>query len=217
MFLKTYIIKVSGALFLYVNSLSIEKRFQACEPIWIPTGPCLGDCHTATQPYTTTNCTPQFSLTDCHTLMPCTCSIFDFPLNPGVVTCGDCSNITSGASCYVGCSFGTLNGPNHILCLDNGWVDVTITCPTLIPTCPNIYPIGGLNVDMSSHCFGALEGQVCNYNCLPEYYNESGIYTATCSNSNGILNWSITPQCICQDDCNYFSSCHYSKPFNQYL
>ena len=189
----------------------VPRRLEAeCIPEWREATPCVGNCFTATMIMTQTNCPlqPRSSVTDCKDTQPCTCDIADFGLSRGVATCGDCSNVPVGGVCFVGCRdlVTELSGSNKLVCLNTGFFSSVTkpTCGTRIRYCPPIASTGGLNIDMTSFCVGALPGQKCRFNCLPQYYNRQGFYEVTCSSD---YTWSDIPQCTCQTPCNLLGEC----------
>lgn len=179
----------------------------------------MGNCHAATMTMTQTNCPlqPKSTVTDCKDLLPCVCDIATYGLSRGVVTCGDCSSVPSGGLCFVGCANHAteLSGSNALVCLRDGWAHIPPpTCGTAISYCPPIVSTGGLNIDMTSFCVGARPGNVCRFNCLPQYYNQKGLYEVTCSSE---FQWSGVPECACQTPCNYLGQCIAQPPqFNVY-
>ena len=191
-----------------VSSALILKRNPECIPQWVADGPCVGDCRNATQPIRQSNCGPPYtSQTSCKAQMPCFCYLADLQLDFSVVTCGDCRTITEGQHCNFKCldSSSTFEGLSRLTCLNTGWdldaLALVPTCVTRIPTCPPLASSGGINIDLSpsSRCVGAIENQVCRFNCLPYFYNSEQVYETTCTlQPDGSLNWSRQPRCDCQ-------------------
>ena len=214
---------MAGAWFLSLSHFVIDKRAsQPCVPDWIPSGQCIGTCFAASMPMHQTNCPdlPMTSISNCSALMPCVCDISTFPVGLGVASCGDCSHVPSGGKCFFGCinTSSVLHGSSEALCTDLGWAHtVPPTCALYIPTCPPIVSTGGLNLDMTSVCVGARAGNVCRFNCLPQYYNPAGIYATTCTSVTGGLQWSAVPQCACQTPCHWAGdTCRAAPMVNEY-
>lgn len=126
----------------------------------------------------------------------------------GVVTCGDCSTMSQGETCYLYClqSNETLIGPSSILCLSSGWAATSQTfCFLPDPVCPPQVSYGAISYEISpnSVCVGAKNNQVCTGNCFPGFYNPQGIFNSTCSCDNvGNCTWDATLFCESQTKCN---------------
>lgn len=189
---------------LSVSQATIQKRNPPCVPFWIPSGPCVGDAHSATQDLTQSNC-PDLagnSQTDCRNQMPYTCSINDVQLDPSVLTCGDCTSVNEGDTCNLVCA-----DPNatfeflsirSLICLQSGFSPIPEArvpkCTVPEPSCPPILSWNGMATDQRSRCVGAQEGDVCRVSCMPGYYSKNGWFDATCTN----LKWSRPLVCDCQ-------------------
>lgn len=178
-------------------------------------GPCTGSCLNGTQWCTATNCSPQLysRSTPCQDQLNCFCTFSDIlqyiNVDSGVVTCGDCSTMTQGQTCYLHCLRDNeiLSGPSSVLCLSSGFAipSQPIFCYTETAVCPPQVSIGAINyvISTSSVCVGATNSQVCSGNCFPGYYNAQGIYDSTCSCDNtGNCTWDVTLFCTSQTQCN---------------
>ena len=199
-----------------VNSLTVAKRLKflaqaPCVPNYVAVTNCIGDCKTATQtftqiPYTCTG-EPQTIVRDCSSQMPCTCSIYDFGLDPSVKTCGNCETIPEGQSCFFVCgsareTFTNPNAVRSVQCMKTGLSQIPPqfkpTCSVINPTCPNIVSSDQMITDHLSSCVGAAAGDACTVSCLPGFYNPYGWYDATCTNVGGSLQWNRSLTCQCQ-------------------
>lgn len=214
----------------------IDKRAEPdCVPVYTAITTCVGNCHSATYLATQTNCpnstqTPTTATVDCSDSMPCACSLGDFPgilSSPGVYTCGDCSEVAEGESCFFVCGFGefTDNSIRSLMCLKSGWAEVDPsqypTCSARVETCPPITANGGLIPEVSnqSTCVGAIVGDVCKGVCGPLFSSPYGWYDTTCTkNASGTLEWSRPLECAVQC-CGGFDSLvcpEYPDPVNRY-
>ena len=188
-----------------INSNTIQKRDPVCQPMWIPSGPCEGDGHSAFQNFTQTNCPnlPRNTRFDCSSQMPFTCSIDNVQLDSSVKTCGDCTSVPEGESCFLVCADGaatfTEQSMKSILCLQSGFVSIegyrAPRCVVDPPTCPPIISWNGVSTDFLSKCIGAFQGEICRISCMPGYYSENGWYDATCTSD---YTWSRALTCECQ-------------------
>lgn len=189
-------------------SISNRRADPPCIPEWRATSACIGDCRVATQTLFQTNCPllPPTSVTDCKKGMPCTCLGRDLPLDGTVVTCGDCTVVEQGQSCFFRCldPFSTLSSSmtNHITCLASGWASVTDfpSCRQILPTCPPIVSGAGVVTKNIAgvHCANALEGQICRTTCGPGFFNPEGFFQSTCTMINNTLTWFPEMRCVCQ-------------------
>jgi hypothetical protein len=197
---------MAGLLFRsYLHSRTIQKRNPECYPNWTPSGPCVGDGHSAFQNITQTNCPDisSHSRTDCSSQMPFTCSIDTISLDSSVKTCGDCSSVPEGQSCFFVCSDQnatfTVFSLKSLLCLQSGWSQIPQLrepkCVASAPSCPPILSWNGLSTDHTSKCVGASIGDVCRVSCLPGYYSSNGWYDATCTRD---YTWTRPLICDCQ-------------------
>jgi len=204
----------------FLHSQTVQKRNFDCQPNWSPSGPCIGDGHSAFQNITQTVCPdiPAHSRSDCRSQMPFTCSINNVQLDSSVLTCGDCSSIPEGQSCYFVCADSTATFSDlslkSLLCLQSGFAEIpTVRAPqcfSAAPSCPPIISWNGLSTDFTSKCVGAFIGDVCRVSCMPGYYSSNGWYDATCTRD---FKWSRPLICECQP-CGEFGDPACGQPSN---
>ena len=225
-----------------VNSLTVQKRSrnapllitlaEACQPNYVALTACVGDCHSATQTFTQVpfTCTslPQNVVVNCSSSMPCTCSILDFPLDPSVVTCGNCDATPEGQRCFFVCVNPadqlTSQSVRSIQCMKTGWNQIPPAskpiCAAIVPTCPPLVSTNEYVTDFSAKCVGAVQNDICRISCNAGYFSPSGWFNATCTQVGSELRWNRELSCQCQP-CREFGDIDCPDPsqvqFNQSL
>jgi hypothetical protein len=194
-------------------------QLQECVPNYAAAtcGPCLGNCQTASQWCTATNCPVLYSRSvGCEDQLNCFCYYYDelsTKLGPGVVTCGDCLTMSQGQSCYFQClnqaqtlTSSGVTPVSSALCLSSGFADIPFTdCVDTIGVCPPQVSYGAVNYEIGprSVCVGAQNGQVCRGNCFPGYYSAQAAFNSTCTCDNvGNCTWDLVLFCTSQTGCN---------------
>lgn len=167
-------------------------------------------------------CNPQYKESySCASKMPCICRFSDLiklypsldimsPQWQGALTCGDCSELTSGNDCNFVCgngqTFKAYDQNNRLIdvgafssipCTDQGWPDygadaeyLLPRCSVAPPTCPNVLGVQlrgaqgqidlGFSPNPKARCVGATRGDQCTVSCSPSYYAPNNQFVATC-------------------------------------
>lgn len=213
----------AGSAFLnYSRTEIINKRIEPdCIPIYV-FGPCIGSRENGAttigrQIQPICNTSPLEITEDCTDSLPYSCNINDIENKidfDTVKTCGDCTNVSEGNSCYFVCqnefSVFAPNALQSIACLKTGFDtkslnNIILSCYIPEKTCPPIVSDGSLLTTFfdGSVCVGAVKDDICKTYCAPGFYSPTNYFDTTCTFDiiSKTYYWNNNVQCLCQKDC----------------